>query len=203
MIGKVIGLLVLILVLATGGVFWFDYLNVIDAKTVLAPVYRLIGLEGRTQPSLAEGQIISLDAERLAVRLESVEMRNAELNTREQELDSRMVEIEQMAQELEERQKLLDDRENSLTALTADAENRNRNIEQNARYLTGMPPAAAVGIIAEQDDQYIVDVFRMTERIAQADGTTSLVSVWLSMMDPVRAAEIQRRMVSSPQDANQ
>jgi hypothetical protein len=39
----------------------------------------------------------------------------------------------------------------------------------------------------------------MTEQIAQAEGALSLVSVWLSMMEPARAAEIQRRMVSGPQ----
>jgi hypothetical protein len=39
----------------------------------------------------------------------------------------------------------------------------------------------------------------MTEQIAQAEGNMSLVSVWLSMMEPGRAAEIQRRMVRSPQ----
>jgi len=199
MIGKVLALLVLIAVLAVGGIVWFDHLHLIDARTVLAPVYRLIGREGRTQPRVALDEIINLDAERLAILWDAVDMRHAELDTMERELDFRWIQIEQMAQELEERQRLLDDRENSLRALAADAENRSRNVEQNSRYLTGMPPAAAVGIISELDDQYIVDVFRMTEQIAQAEGVMSLVSVWLSMMDPARAAEIQRRMVGSPQ----
>jgi len=198
MIGKVLALLVLIAVLAAGGIFWFDHLHLIDARTVLAPVYGLFGREGRAQPRIAQDELISLDAERFAIQMEYVDMRIAELDVRERELDFRWVQIEQMAQELEARQGLLDDRENSLRALAADAENRIRNVEQNSRYLTGMPPAAAVGIIAELEDQYIVDVFRMTEQIAQAEGVISLVSVWLSMMEPARAAEIQRRMVTSP-----
>jgi len=198
-IGKVLALLVLIGVLVVGGIFWFDHLHLIDARTILAPVYQLIGREGRTQPRIAPDEFISLDAERFAIRLDAVDARDAELDTRERELDFRWIQIEQMAQELEERQRLLDDRENSLRALAEDAENRERNVEQNSRYLTGMPPANAVSIISELDDQYIVDVFRMTERIAQAEGTISLVSVWLSMMEPARAAEIQRRMVRSPQ----
>ena len=199
MIGKVFGLLVLIAILAAGGIVWFDHLHIIDARTVLAPVYRLIGREGRTQERVGQDEFISLDAYRLAIRMDAVDARDLELDTRERELDFRWIQIEQMAQELEERQRMLDDRENSLRALAADAENRERNVEQNARYLTGMPPANAVNIISELDDQYIVDVFRMTEQIAQAEGTMSLVSVWLSMMDPARAAEIQRRMVRSPQ----
>jgi len=198
MIGKVIALLVLIAVLLAGGIFWFDHLHLIDARTVLAPVYGLFGREGRTQPRVAADEIISLDAERFAIQIEAVDMRNAELDARERDMDFRWLQIEQMAQEVEERQRLLDDLENSLRALALDAENRRRNVEQNSRYLTGMPPAAAVGIISELDDQYIVDVFRMTEQIAQAEGNMSLVSVWLSMMDPARAAEIQRRMVGTP-----
>jgi len=199
MIGKVFALLVLIGILVVGGIFWFDHLHLIDARTVLAPVYRLIGREGRAQPRIAQDEFISLDAERLAMRMDAVDARYAELDTLERELNARWVLIEQMAQELEEWRMLLEDQENSLRALAEDAENRERNVEQNSRYLTGMPPANAVSIISELDDQYIVDVFRMTEQIAQAEGTMSLVSVWLSMMEPARAAEIQRRMVRSPQ----
>ena len=201
MIGKVIVLLLLIAVLAVGGIVWFDYLNVIDAKSVLAPVYRyipFIGGEGRSQPRTTPEDILNLDAERLAVRLEQLELQNMEMDTRARDLDSRYGEIEQMALELEDRQKSLDERENSLRAQAADAENKDRNVEQNARYLTGMPPARAVGIITAMDDQDAIDVLRKTEEIATAEGTASVVSYWLSLMDSQRAAELQRKMAGRP-----
>jgi flagellar protein FlbB len=201
MIGKVIVLLLLIAILALGGIFWFDYLNVIDAKTVLAPIYRFIPFldgEGRSQPKTTPEEFINLDAERLAVRLEALELRNMEMNTRSMDLDSRFGQIEQMAQELEDRQKSLDERENSLRAQALDAENKDRNVEQNARYLTGMPPQNAVGIITALDDQDAIDVLRKTEEIARAEGTASVVSYWLSLMEPQRAAELQRKMAGRP-----
>ncbi|MCL2609323.1 MAG: flagellar protein FlbB [Treponema sp.] len=198
MIGKILALLLLILVLVVGGIFWFDYLNVIDAKTLLAPVYRLAGLQPRAQSLLAGDEPLSLDAERYRTLLSALDLRRAELDTREQDIDLRMIQVEQMVQEIEARQRMLDDRENSLRALAADAENRDKNVEQNARYLSGMPPANAVGIIAGLPDQLVIDVFRMTERIAREEGALSLVSVWLSLMDPARAADIQRRMAASP-----
>jgi flagellar protein FlbB len=191
--------------MAAGGLVWFDYLNVIDAKSILAPVYSripIIGRPGRTQPETRTEETLNLDAERLAVRLEALELRNMEMDTRQRELDSRYGEIEQMAQELEERQKALDERENSFNALTGEAENKSRNVEQNARYLTGMPPERAVGIITAMDDQDAIDVFRKTEEIAQAEGTTSIVSYWLSLMPPERAAELQRKMAGRPPDFN-
>jgi flagellar protein FlbB len=201
MAGKVIALLLLIIVMAVGAIFWFDYLNVIDAKTVLAPFYKYIPFipgGGRTQPKAEPDELLNLDAERLAVRLEAMELQNLEIDTRKRDLDSRYGEIEQMAQELEERQKALDERENSLRAQAVDAENKDRNVEQNARYLTGMPPKNAVGIIAALDDQDAIDVLRKTEEIARAEGTTSVVSYWFSLMEPARAAELQRKMAGRP-----
>jgi flagellar protein FlbB len=206
-IGRVIVLLLLILVMAGGGLIWFDYLNLIDAKTVLAPLYRFIGREGRSQPAAVPDENLNLDAERLAIRLEALELRNMEMDAQEQVLQNRYGEIEQMAQELEERQKALDERENSFNAITREAENKERNVEQNARYLTGMLPQRAVGIITAMDDQDIIDVFRKTEEIAQAEGTTSLVSYWLSLMaetaeGAARAAELQRKMAGRPPSLN-
>jgi flagellar protein FlbB len=201
MIGKSIVLLFLIIILAVGAVFWFDYLNLIDAKSFLAPVYKyipIIGKEGRSQPKQQGDDTLNLDAERLAIRLEAMELRNMEMDTRSKDLDSRFGEIVQMAQELEERQKALDERENSLRALALDAENKDRNVEQIARYLTGMPPVNAVGIIARLDDQVVIDVLRKTEEIARTEGTASIVAFWFSLMDPVRAAELQRKMASRP-----
>jgi flagellar protein FlbB len=190
--------LLLIIILAGGGLVWFDYLNVIDVKTALAPVFRLVGLQARSRSAPAEDGPLSLDAERLAIRLEALELRNMEMEQKEQDLLSRQDRIEQMAQELEERQKALDERENSLNQRAEDADIRARNVEQNARYLNGMPPANAVEIINRMNDQDAIDVLRKTEEIAQAEGTASIVSYWLSLMPPDRVAELQRKMAGRP-----
>jgi len=201
MVGRAILLLLLIVILSVGGIVWFDYLNVIDAKNVLAPVYRFfpfIAGEGRTQPRTDPDELLNLDAERLAIRLEYLALRDMEMDTRQRDLDNQFDEIVQMAQELEERQNALEDFENSLRALVLDAENKDRNVEQNARYLTGMPPQNAVNIIAALDDQDAIDVIRKTEEIAQTEGTTSIVAFWFSLMEPDRAAELQRKMAGRP-----
>ena len=201
MIGRVIALLLLIAVLALGGLIWFDYLNVVDAKTILAPIYKyipFIGRQGRTQPKSTPQELLNLDAERLAVRLEALELRNMELDTRQRDLNLRYGEIEQMAQELEERQKALEEQEKSLRAQAEDAENKDSNVERNARNLNGMPPERAVAIMAAMDDQDVIDILRKTEEIAQAEGTSSIVSYWLSLMEPKRAAELQRKMAGRP-----
>ncbi|MDR2313788.1 MAG: flagellar protein FlbB [Spirochaetaceae bacterium] len=196
MLGRIVVLLILILVLIGGGIVWFDYLNVIDAKTALAPLYRLIGREGRTQEDLGPDEYLNLDAERLAVRLEAEALRELDMDKRETDIQSRLGEIEQMAQELEQRKQALDDEQNSINAAAADAENMERNIEGIAQQLTNMQPERAVAIIAAMNDQTAVNVLRKTEEIAQRDGTNSIVPYWLSQMDPQRAAELQRKMVA-------
>jgi flagellar protein FlbB len=205
MIGRAIFLLLLIGILAVGGIMWFDFLNVIDAKTVLAPLYkyipeRFVPGEGRTGTTrdMDPDQILDLDNERLAVRLEALELLNMEMDTRQRDLDNQYGLMVQMAQELDEQKKALDEMENTLTAKARDAENKDRNVEQNARYLTGMPPQSAVGIIAMLDDQDAIDVLRKTEEIARAEGTTSIVSFWFSLMEPAKAAELQRKMAGRP-----
>ena len=201
MAGRVIVLLLLIAALAAGGIVWFDYLNVIDAKTVLAPVYKyipFIGGEGRSQPKTTPEEFLNLDAERLAVRLEALDLQRMEMDKLKQDMDTRYSEIEQMAQELEVRQKALEDQENSLRAQASDAENKDSNVEWNARNLNGMPPERAVAIMAAMDDQNVIDILRKTEEIARAEGTSSIVSYWLSLMEPRRAAELQRKMAGRP-----
>ena len=202
MLGKVAVLLLLLIAMAGGGLIWFDHLNVIDAKTILAPFYRLIGREGRNQTLAQADAALSLDDARLAVRLEALQLKELELEKQEADLLSRRGEIEQMAQEIAERQRAVEEREISFNAIVIAAEDKSRNVEQFARYLNGMPPQNAVGVMAQMDDQNVIDVLRKTEEIAQAEGTNSIVSFWLSLMEPARAAELQRKMVLRPASLN-
>jgi flagellar protein FlbB len=213
MVGRIIVLLFLILILVGGGILWFDYLNVIDAKHVTGPVFnalrsvplvnRIIPPGASRRPSFpGEDGLLNLDAERFAVAMEAVDLRIMELERREQDISNRRGHIEQMAQELEERQKNLDERENSFNALLSDAEIKDRTVERNAINLTNMPPQRAVGILEAMDDQDVIDVLRKTDELAEAAGTSSIVPFWLSLMESQRAAEISRKMVSRPSSLN-
>jgi flagellar protein FlbB len=201
-IGRIIVLIILILVMAAGGLVWFDYLGVIDAKTALAPVYRLFGREGRTQSPADPDELLSLDAERLAIRLEALALYELELDTQNQDIQTRRGEIEQMAQEVEVRQKAVEDQEKTFNDMRQQAEDKASNVETNARYLASMPPVNAVERINAMEDQEAIDVLRMTEDIARREGTTSLVSVWLQQMPAERAATLQRKMAGSPPGLN-
>jgi len=208
-VGRIIVLLFLILIITGAGILWFDFLNVVDARHVTGPIANalrgvpLIGRfmpegDARTQPLLRDDEFINLDAERFAVRMEALELRNMELDRQELDIQSRWHQIERIAQELDERQNALDEREISFNALLSDAEIRANTVERNAINLTGMPPVNAVAILSAMDDQDIIDVFLKTDELAEAGGTMSIVPFWLSLMEPQRAADLSRKMVSRP-----
>ena len=208
-IGRIVVLLFLILILTGAGLLWFDYLNVIDARSVTGPAAHalrgvpLIGRmipsgDPRAQPFPHDEDFINLDAERLAVRMEALELRNMELQRMEQDIEGRWLQIEQIVQELDLRQNALDEQANSFNALLTDAEIRARTVERNAINMTNMPPQRAVGILQAMDDQDVIDVFRKTDELAEAGGTMSIVPFWLSLMEPQRAADLSRKMVARP-----
>jgi flagellar protein FlbB len=196
--GRIVVMLIMIVALALGGIFWFDYLGVVDAKSIFAPALRLAGVKTRTGQALPADSPTLLDDERFSKQIAAVEAMRQELDQREKAATERQVAVEAMAEEIADRTKALDERENSFRQLTERYENRRANVEQNARYLTGMPPADAVKILAASDDQTVIDVLRAVEELAAKSGEASVVSYWLSLLPPDRSAAIQRKMNVKP-----
>ncbi len=197
--GAVTGVLVaMILALVIGGIVWFDYLGLIDAKAFLAPAYRVLGIKTRQPGAPSADSAALLEEERYAKRLEALQVRAEELDARNADLDKSNAEVAQKTQELEDRSKALDDKEKSFNDKLKQYDNRKANIDQNAQYLVGMPPAKAVEILKSMDDQTVIDIFHSVEEQARIAGETSLVSVWLSSMPADRSAAIQRKMALKP-----
>ncbi len=197
-LGRIVLLLAMIIALAIGGLVWFDYIGLIDAKSLLGPAYRTLGIQARTGGAYAADSPALLEEERMSKRLESLQVRAEELDTREGAIVKRDAELGQKIQEVEERGKALDDKEKSFNDKVKQYENRKVNVDQNAQYLTGMPPAKAVEILKSLDDQSVIDILRSVEEQAKAAGEQSIVALWLSLMPPDRSAAIQRKMTLKP-----
>ncbi|MBN2655446.1 MAG: flagellar protein FlbB [Spirochaetales bacterium] len=194
---KIFLLLLLIAVLIVGGAIWFDYLGVIDAKEQLSPVTSLLGIKS---PEVIEevSQPIVLDRERMNMQIEALDLLRDELAKREAAVQLSEAEILQKQTELEEREKALDEKEKSINDALNRYNNKQTNLEQNARYLEGMPPEDAVNIMMKMENLDVVDVLRTAERLAQEEGRNSLVSYWISLMTPEKGAAIQKLMADEP-----
>ena len=198
-LGKSILLLILILILAVFGIIWFDYLGLIQAKHVVSPVYKLIGLQPQTSVSVSSPknmEELDLDNDRYAKRLEALDVRVEELDKREADIAKQEENNTQVAQELEDRQAAQEEREKTFNNEVKKYDDRSTNIEQIVSNLRGMQPTKAVEILSEMDDQDIIDVLRKEQALYAGSG--SMGSYWLSLMEPARAAEIQRKMANKP-----
>ena len=200
-VGKSIALLFLILAIILGGLLWFDYLGIIKAKSFFAPVYKFFGLQPQTSVSATSSKPLqaNLEDDRLAKRLEALEIRSQELDKRESDIARSENANEAIARELEDRQKSQEEREKTFNNEVKKYDDRNTNIEQISTYLQSMPPKTAVEQLLGMDDQDIIDILRKTDALAEASRTASMTSVWLMNMPAERAAVIQRKMASKPE----
>ena len=200
-VGKSIALLFLILAIILGGLLWFDYLGIIKAKSFFAPVYKLFGLQPQTSVSATSSKPLqaNLEDDRLAKRLEALEIRSQELDKRESDIARSENANEAIARELEDRQKSQEEREKTFNNEVKKYDDRSTNIEQISTYLQNMPPKTAVEQLLGMDDQDIINIFRKTDAQALASNTASMTSVWLMNMPSERAAVIQRKMASKPE----
>lgn len=199
-IGKTIILLFLIIILILAGLVWFDYLSVIQVKSVFAPVYRLFGLQTQTSTSATGTAPLEadLDNDRFQKRLESLTLKEEELNQRETQLAQAEALNQQTAQELENRRVAQEEREIAFNSTVSQYDGRQLNIVTNVQNLNNMPPQNAVDILVAMDDQDVIDILRMADQIAGEAGSVSLASTWLMMMPADRAAQVQRKMLSKP-----
>ena len=203
-LGKTIVLLMLIIIMALGGLLWFDYLGVMHVRTVFNPLFKALGKDPQTSVTATSSApvVADLDQDRINKQLESIEIQREELARREEEVAVKEQLNEQIANELISREKSQEDREKTFNQTLKKYDDKNVNIEQVALNLNGMRPEAAVNILLAMDDQMVIDVLRKVEEIAQRNGSSSMGSYWLSLMPADRAAVIQRKMLSKPESLN-
>ena len=191
-------LLLLILALILGGFIWFDFLGFIDARQIVSPVLSLfkvnqpVAIENLDSDTLLEQERIKMQQEELYLKIE-------ELDVREQAIFSAETQITQMQEALKEKEVALAEQENFFNVTLNQYDNRNRNLRQASQYYVGMQPPLAVERLLGLDDQNLIDILRMTETIAQETGRVSVVSYWLSLMPPERAADLSRKMLKKPE----
>jgi flagellar protein FlbB len=200
-LGKSIVLLLLIIILALGGLLWFDYLGIIHVKTFFTPLYKILGKQPQTSNTVSSVKFLNndIDQDRIDKQREALQLYKEELDKRDEDLSTAEKQNEQIANELADREKTQEEREKTFNNEVKKYDDKEVNIEQIATNLNGMQPKAAVNILLAMDDQMVIDVLRKVEEMAAKNGTASLGAYWLSLMPADRAAEIQRKMVSKPE----
>jgi len=200
-LGKSIVLILIILILVVGGLLWFDYLGVVNVKSVFSPVYKVMKKDPQTSKTSTQSKplVSNLDEDRLRKQREANDIFKEELDKREADIAALENQNAQIAAELLEREKNQEEREKTFNLTVKKYDDKNVNVEQIANNLNGMKPQAAVDILIAMDDQTVIDVLRKVEELAAASGSSSMGAYWLSLMPSDRAAEIQRKMINKPE----
>ncbi len=196
---RIFVLILLIAVIGFGGIIWFDYLGIINARESLSSVFALFSKEKVVKLEDDNDEML-LDKERFKKMKEALAIQAEELSKKDNDLKKKEVAITQKLEMLAEREKALEEREKSFNTRTRLYENKIANLEQSSKYLVGMRPEQAKDILLEMNDQDIIDILRVTERLAEEAGEASLVAYWLSLLPAKKAAAIQRKMTIKPDE---
>jgi len=190
---KIFFLLLLLVAIILGGMYWFDHLGLLDYRRVIGPLSQYLprfmqrGEVEDDDPFLLEREWLFKQDEVLKAREETVEQQSAMLEQKELELKETEAKLAEETKRLEEEKKVLSERRNEY-------DNYSENIDTQASYFVSMPPKAAVERLAELDDLLVIDILRRIDRNAEDEGRQSVVPYYLSLMDPDRAGMIQRKM---------
>ncbi|UCB47010.1 MAG: hypothetical protein JSV25_06225 [Spirochaetota bacterium] len=190
---KVFFLLLLLIAIILGGIYWFDHLGLLNYRRVIGPLEQYLpsfmqrGEEVIDDPFLLERELLSKQEEVLTARYDELEILVSDLEQKELELKEIEAKLTEEMKRLEEEKKVLSEK-------LSEYDNYRENIVTQAEYFTGMPPDAAVERLAQLDDLLVIDILRQIDRTAEEEGRLSVVPYFLSLMDPKKAAGIQRKM---------
>jgi len=190
---KVVFLMLLIIVLVLGGIYWFDHLGLIDYRNIFEPIAKYFpsfmqrGEKVKEDPFLLEREQLKKQEEILEAKNREYEITVDALKKKELELKEKETRLTEEGERLEEEKKVLSEKLNEY-------DNYRENIKTQAKYFTSMPPKDAVERFSKLDDLLAIDILRQIDKDAEEEGKMSMVPYYLSLMNPEKAATIQRKM---------
>ena len=107
-LGRILGLLLLIVLLSLVGFLWLDILGLVDARQVALPLLKMVGFTSTERQINAEDPLL-LDRERLIKREDSLSILQEELGLQTADLKKQNDEVLQKQNSLTEQQKALEE----------------------------------------------------------------------------------------------
>ncbi|HUX21861.1 MAG TPA: flagellar protein FlbB [Spirochaetia bacterium] len=194
---RILVLLLLIIALVFGGLVWFDYLGLINARQTLAPLLTLVGIGAPAKLPNAQDPLL-LERQRLDKLTEALSLKTQQLDKRQQDIQQQEALVKQKEASLAEQEKALVQREKSFNQTVNQYDNRSANLRAVANNLLSMPPKTAASQLEAMSDQDVIDIMREADQIAASSGQSSIVPYWLSLLPADRAATLSRKMLKQP-----
>jgi Skp family chaperone for outer membrane proteins len=187
---KIIYLFVLILFISAFGLFWMDYIGLVDMGKMLKKYGReapsVVDAPG-DEPSLVEREEFEKEKQKLQERVEDLDKREAMLTEKERDMKSDQEKLEEMKRGLDLEKKKFSDQKNEHSGYQ-------KNVKKLADKINSMPPEESVGIIVNWEEPLIIDVLRQMDADAEASGKMSITSYLITLMPKEKASRIMYLM---------
>ncbi len=190
---RLINLLFINLLLILAGILLLDYLNLINLEEDLYPKLAKIPVLKHIVPERKDDPLLLLKEEEKKYEI-ARELEWQKLQEFREKLKEEERKIKEKEETLKEYEKQLKQREKDIEEKYKEKLEYKKMVQQQADYFVSMPPEKAVERLQKLDDYLIIDILKAIDAKAKAEGKSSLVPYYLQLMDPDRAAEIQRKM---------
>ncbi len=187
---KIIYLVVLIIFLSGIGLFWLDYIGLVNMGKMVTSIKgeeEFVTKASGDDPSLIEKEEFEKEKDKLQERIEGLDKREALISEKEKELDSEKTKVEDIRKGLELEKKKFEDEKKQYSGYK-------KNVEVLADKMSNMPPEDSVKIMEKWEDPLIIDVLRQMDTNAQTLGQTSITSYLITLFPKDKASRIMYLM---------
>lgn len=181
------------LLLIIFGIFWIDYLGLINVKEHIFPILTRVPVFRNIILRQVE-DVYLLSREEYNKQQLAAKLYEEELKQKEKELTEKEAQLKSKEEEIEEAKKKVEEKDKKIEAEYNKYKNYQENIRLQAEYIVSMPPEDAVKRLNNMEDLLVIDILREIERKAQDEGKKSIVPYLLTLMDAERASQLQRKM---------
>ena len=191
---KVFLLLLLNVAIAGFALYFFDFMRIIDYRTLFADTAKLTL---KVSPKIEDPLL--LEKEELNKKWELLAIKETEISNKNSSLESNILALDgEKNKLLEEREAFLN--EQAVAALKKEEESSyDKRIAEVAAQMAGMPPQTAAEILNLQDYLQVVDTFRKMDELAAMNGQASTVPFLLTLLYREKAARVQALMLAAAQ----
>jgi flagellar protein FlbB len=188
---KIFYLLILIVFIIIVGIFWLDYIGLINMNKVIRSYTDRDAASvlnaSDDEPSLIEREEFEKQKEKLNERIEQLDKREATIEQTEKELDKEKEKLQEIRKGLNlEKDKI--EKEKKMYS------GYKKNVVDLAQKIYSMRPEEAIQIILHWEDPLIIDVLRQIDADAADAGKMSISSYLISLMPRDRASRVMYLM---------
>ena len=187
---KILYLILLIIFIIGFGLFWMDYIGLVDLSSYFNKFRgepALVTEAKDDEPSLVEREEFEKEKQKLAERIENLDKREALITEKEKELDSQKEKMEETRKGLDLEKKKFDQEKSRYSGYK-------QNVKVLANKMVNMPPENSVDIMLNWEDPLIIDVLRQIDADAQDAGRASITPYLIQIMSQKKAERASRIM---------